>query len=85
MITDDIGMLTSSGVAAYRDPVADAVAALAAGNDMVLMIAGSDARTAGRMAQAIVTAVQDGTLPAERLQDAAEHVMAQRMALRPAQ
>jgi len=85
MITDDIGMLTSSGVAAYHDPVADAVTALAAGNDMVLMIAGSDAQTAGRMAQAIVTAVQDGTLPAERLQDAAEHVMAQRMALRPAQ
>lgn len=81
MITDDLGMLTSSRVAAYRDPLQNAVAAIAAGNDMVLMIAGSTGDTAGRMAQAILAAVQDGRIPAERLQDAAEHVMAARMQL----
>jgi beta-N-acetylhexosaminidase len=87
MITDDIGMLTSSGVPAYRDLVADGVAAIVAGNDMVLVIAGSTPQTAGQVAQAIVLAVQDGRLPAGRLRDAAEHVMALRMqlALRQAQ
>lgn len=81
MITDDIGMLTSSGVAAYRDLPTDAVTAIAAGNDMVLVIAGSTAKTAGECAEAIVRAVQDGRIPASRLSDAAEHVMALRMQL----
>ena len=81
MITDDLGMLSSSGVAAYRDPVANAVAAIAAGNDMVLMVAGSTADTAPAMAAGIAAAVADGRIPAERLQDAAEHVMRLRMHL----
>lgn len=79
MITDDLGMLSSSGVAAYRDPVANAVDAIAAGNDMVLMIAGSTATTASEMAAGIAQAVDDGTISAARLQDAAEHVMTLRM------
>lgn len=81
MITDDLGMLSSSGVAAYRDPVANAVAAIAAGNDMVLMVADSTADTAPAMAAGIAAAVADGRIPAERLQDAAEHVMRLRMHL----
>ena len=81
MITDDLGMLSSSGVAAYRDPVANAVTAIAAGNDMVLMVAGSTVHTAREMAAGIARAVDDGTLPAARLRDAAEHVMALRMQL----
>jgi beta-N-acetylhexosaminidase len=81
MITDDLGMLSSSGVAAYRNPVANAVTAIAAGNDMVLMIAGSTATTASEMETGIAQAVADGTLPAARLQDAAEHVMALRLQL----
>ncbi|HTN54662.1 MAG TPA: glycoside hydrolase family 3 N-terminal domain-containing protein [Microbacterium sp.] len=81
MITDDLGMLSSSGVAAYRDPVANAVSAIGAGNDMVLMVAGSTAATAPEMASGIAAAVDGGTLPAERLQDAAEHVMTLRMQL----
>ncbi|GAA3949415.1 hypothetical protein GCM10022383_28920 [Microbacterium soli] len=80
-ITDDLGMLASSGIDAYRDPVANAVTALAAGNDMVLMVAGSTARTAAEMAAGIARAVDDGTLPAARLRDAAVHVMALRMRL----
>lgn len=81
MVTDDLGMLSSSGVDAYRDPVANAVAAVAAGNDMVLMVAGSTERTASELAAGIARAVQEGALPAARLQDAAEHVMALRMRL----
>lgn len=79
MITDDLGMLLSSGVAAYADPVGNAVAALAAGNDMVLMVAGSTPQTASEMVSGIIAAVEEGRLPSERLQDAAERVMALRM------
>lgn len=81
MITDDLGMLSSSGVAAYRDPVANAVEALIAGNDMVLMIAGATDKTASAMVEGIVDAVKHGQLPAERLKDAATHVMALRLKL----
>lgn len=81
MITDDLGMLQSSGIDAYRDPVENAVLALIAGNDMVLMIAGSDAQTAPAMVDGIVRAVEAGRLSPERLQDAAERVMALRMDL----
>lgn len=78
-VTDDLGMLLSSGDPAYADPVANGVAAVAAGSDLVLMIAGSDAGTAGRMAAGIAAAVDAGTLPAERLSEAATRVMALRM------
>lgn len=79
MITDDLGMLSGSGIAEYGDPVANAVTALQAGNDMVLMIAGSTAETAPQMVTGIVDAVGDGRLSAARLRDAAEHVMRLRM------
>ena len=59
--------------------MANGVAALAAGNDLVLMIAGSDAATAGRMAVGIAAAVDAGTLPAERLAEAATRVMTLRL------
>lgn len=81
MITDDLGMLPASGVAEYRDPVSNAVTALQAGNDMVLMVAGSTAETAPQMVAGIVSAVADGRLSADRLRDAAEHVMRLRMQL----
>ncbi|PKI93336.1 glycosyl hydrolase family 3 [Actinomycetales bacterium SN12] len=79
MITDDLGMLTGSGIAEYQDPVANAVMALQAGNDMVLMVAGSTAETASQMVTGIVAAVDDGRLGADRLQDAAVQVMRLRM------
>lgn len=78
-VTDDLGMLLSSGDPAYADPVANGVAAIAAGNDLVLMIAGSDAQTAGAMAAGIGAAVDAGALPAERLEESATRVVALRM------
>ncbi|MGH3689452.1 MAG: glycoside hydrolase family 3 N-terminal domain-containing protein, partial [Microbacterium sp.] len=74
-VTDDLGMLLSSGDPAYADPVANGVAAIAAGNDLVLMIAGSDAQTAGAMAAGITSAVESGALPAARLEEAATRVV----------
>lgn len=79
IVTDDLGMLQSSGIPAYADPVANAVAAVAAGSDLVLMIAGSTADTAGQIATGLVAAVGDGTLSADRLADAATRVMTLRL------
>jgi beta-N-acetylhexosaminidase len=81
IVTDDLGMLLSSGIPEYQDPVADAVAALAAGSDLVLMIAGSTPDTAGQMAAGITAAVESGSLPADRLAEAATRVLALRLSL----
>ena len=81
IVTDDLGMLQSSGIVEYADPVANAVTALGAGNDLVLMIAGSTPETAGQMAAGIVQAVQSGVLSEERLADAATRVLTLRLSL----
>ena len=81
IVTDDLGMLVSTGLDAYADPVANAVAAVAAGNDLVLMIAHSTPTSADQIIDGITAAVQAGELPAERLQDAAERVMTLRLEL----
>jgi beta-N-acetylhexosaminidase len=79
IVSDDLGMLQSSGVADYADPVQNAVSALAAGTDLVLMIAGSTDQTAGQIVSGVTAAVESGALPAERLADAATRVMALRL------
>lgn len=73
-ITDDLGMLEATGNAAYDDPVKNAVAAIAAGNDMVLSIMFTTARSAPRTAAGIAAAVREGTLPQARLDEAATRV-----------
>lgn len=80
-ITDDLGMLEGSGLPQYADPVANAVTALAAGNDMVLTVVYSTADTAPAIVDGIVAAVDTGALPAERLDEAATRVMKLRLAL----
>ncbi|MFJ4225394.1 glycoside hydrolase family 3 N-terminal domain-containing protein [Microbacterium sp. NPDC089695] len=87
IVTDDLGMLQSSGLPEYADPVANAVTALAAGSDLLLMVAGSTPETAGDMVDGIVAAVDSGTVSADRLAEAATRVMALRMqnAAAPAQ
>lgn len=81
IVSDDLGMLQSSGEAAYADPVDNAVQALAAGTDLVLTVVGTDASTAPRIVDGIVAAVQDGRLSADRLDDAATRVAALRLDL----
>ncbi len=80
-ITDDLGMLQASGIAQYADPVANSVAALAAGNDMVLSIMFSTADSAPQIVDGIVAAVEGGTLPADRLDEAATRVTEARLHL----
>ena len=79
IVTDDLGMLLSTRSDEYADPVANAIAAVEAGNDLVLMIAHSNRDTAAQLAAGIAAAVENGELRAERLQDAAERVMALRL------
>ena len=65
----------------YADPVANAVAALAAGNDMVLTVVYSTPDTATRIIDGIVAAVESGALPADRLEEAAIRVIELRLAV----
>lgn len=81
IVTDDLGMLEASGIPEYRDPVANAVSALAAGNDLLLTVLGSGGDTAPRIVDGIVAAVESGAVPAERLDDAAARVAALRLRL----
>lgn len=80
-ITDDLGMLQASGEPQYADPVANAVAALAAGNDMVLGVMFSTPETASQITAGIIAALADGRLSAERLDEAATRVTALRLSL----
>ena len=80
-ITDDLGMLQASGIPAYQDPVANAVAAIAAGNDMVLSVVYSSAESAPRVVEGVVAAIDAGTLSQERLDEAALRVMEARLTL----
>ena len=82
-ITDDLGMLQNTGEPQYADPVANAVAALAAGNDMVMAVMRSDATTATRIIDGITAAVDGGALPASRLEEAATRVAALRLQSAP--
>lgn len=81
IVTDDLGMLQSTGIDEYADPVANAVSAVSAGTDLVLMIAHSTPDTAAQLTAGITAAVDSGAIPAERLQDAAERVMTLRLEL----
>lgn len=80
-ITDDLGMLEGSGLPEYADPVANAVNALAAGNDMLLTVVSSTPDTAPQIIDGIVAAVESGAVPAERLEEAATRVMELRLAV----
>ncbi|SFS05644.1 beta-N-acetylhexosaminidase [Microbacterium sp. cf046] len=80
-ITDDLGMLQATGLPGYQDPVANAVAAVAAGNDMVLGIVFTTADSAPRTAEGIAAAVDGGMLPQGRLDEAAVRVMTARLDL----
>lgn len=79
IVTDDLGMLQSSGIPEYADPVRNALSAVVAGSDLVLTIAGSTPDTAGQIVRGLTAAVDAGTLPADRLAEAATRVMSLRL------
>lgn len=75
-VTDDLGMLLSSGDPAYADPVANAVMAVDAGADMALTIAGSTPETAGMIIDALAARAESEPRFADRLSEAATRVAA---------
>jgi beta-N-acetylhexosaminidase len=65
-ITDDLRMLQDTGLPQYADAAANAVAAIAAGNTMVLMVQSADTDP-DVLIDAVVAAVQDGRIPLSRI------------------
>lgn len=68
IVTDDLSMLERSGEAAYADQATNAVAAVAAGVDLLLFVGGVDVP---RVVAAIVAAVEAGAIPQGRVDEAA--------------
>ncbi|PZQ88409.1 MAG: glycosyl hydrolase family 3 [Leifsonia xyli] len=78
IVTDSLSMLQSSGEPALADPDANGLAALTAGADLLLYAGPLDTAA---LAARITAAVDDGSLPRERLEDAARRVLELRRGL----
>ncbi|MEN0085665.1 MAG: glycoside hydrolase family 3 N-terminal domain-containing protein [Leifsonia sp.] len=81
-ITDDLRMLQDTGLPQYQDAGANAVAAVAAGNTMVLMVQGAEVDP-GAMIDAVTAAVADGRIPAAQVDAQAGKLLALRHSLAP--
>lgn len=84
MITDDMFMLQQSGDPAYADPVANAVAALKAGNDLLLYVNNHGQSTTldvPALIDGIAAAVQSGQLSESDINAKLQKVLAARMSL----
>jgi beta-N-acetylhexosaminidase len=79
IITDDLRMLQASGEAAYSDPGTVAVAALAAGNDLLLMAVDPgvdpDLSTYDDVLSALEQAVQEGVVSEEQVRASLTRVL----------
>ena len=85
IITDDLRMLQSSGEDAFQDPAATMVAALVAGNDL-LMLAVDPGRDPGydtydRVLDALVEAVESGVVSIDQVNASLERVLRLRAGL----
>ncbi|WP_083363911.1 glycoside hydrolase family 3 N-terminal domain-containing protein [Microterricola viridarii] len=78
-ITDDMRMLLDSGDPRYADPIANTVAAFAAGNDIVLLTLPADPATVGvdvdAMIAGVAAAVRSGQLDAAQIDASALAVL----------
>ena len=84
-ITDDMLMLQHSGLPQYADPVENAIAALAAGNTMLLYVLPADPAAAGvdipRMITGIAAAVDAGRIPLATIDDDVRRLLVLRRTL----
>jgi beta-N-acetylhexosaminidase len=82
IVTDDLLMLQASGVAAYANPTANAISALAAGNDLVLFVLPGDPSTVGvdlsGLVDELVNAMNDGRLSEAAIDASLHRVLALR-------
>lgn len=87
IITDDLSMLENSGEDAYQDPAATMVAALVAGNDLLMLAvdAGRDPgyQTYDRALDALVAAVESGVVSVEQVDASLKRVLSLRAGLAP--
>ena len=82
IITDDLTMLEKSHLPEYSDRVSNAIAALAAGNDVLLYVPGADFDPNSLVA-GIATAVRSGQLSEQNIDDSLTRVLTQRRELYP--
>ena len=79
IVTDDMIMLQNSGDAAYADPVANAVAAVQAGNDLLLYVLNhggvSNQVDPNALIDGVVAAVQNGAVPETAINQHAKNVL----------
>jgi beta-N-acetylhexosaminidase len=84
-ITDDMIMLQDSGDSRYSDPVANAVAALKAGNTMLLFVLSHDNSASNidpnSLIDGIVAAISDGRLSQDLINQDVQHVLSVRYLL----
>lgn len=72
IVTDDMAMLQNSGVSEYSDPVKNAVAAVAAGNDLLLYVGSVDVAA---VVDAVAEAVADGTIATSSIDESARRLI----------
>lgn len=82
IVTDDMLMLQRAGLDDYADPNRNAVRALAAGNDLLLYVLPGDPSSVGidlaRLLDALVAAVDDGTLTQGAVDESVNRLLAVR-------
>ncbi|WP_402841606.1 glycoside hydrolase family 3 N-terminal domain-containing protein [Microbacterium sp. GXS0129] len=82
IVSDDLGMLESSGDPAYADRVTNAVAALTSGTTMLVIVGdGPHPISPAALLDGLEAAVADGRLPLETVNSAAGLALAQRLSL----
>ncbi|WP_308464839.1 glycoside hydrolase family 3 N-terminal domain-containing protein [Rathayibacter soli] len=88
-ITDDLRMLQDTGLPQYQNPSENAIAALAAGNTMLLFVTGASVAQDGidpaRVIADIVAAVQSGRISLRQLDEDARMLLLARLTLGSAQ
>ncbi|MBG6057519.1 beta-N-acetylhexosaminidase [Cryobacterium sp. MP_M5] len=84
-ITDDLLMLQDTGLAEYADPTENAIAAIAAGNTMLLYVTPADPARVGIVIPALVAgvagAVESGRITQAQIDDAAYRLLVLRRGL----
>jgi beta-N-acetylhexosaminidase len=85
-VTDDMLMLQHSGEPAYSDPLANAIAAIGAGNDLLVYVLAADPAVSGvdphQLLTGLESAVADGRIREARLDESVERLLDARVALR---
>jgi beta-N-acetylhexosaminidase len=79
IVTDDILMLSRSGIARYSDPVKNSVNAVIAGNDLILLVLPRDPTGVGfsitQFVDGVHDAITEGRLSEEQIRESAIRVM----------